>query len=59
MNSNLPQLVVTSEQTAEEAKDYIEFLEKAKMEAEKREKERVKRINRAKETNMSPWASRM
>jgi len=59
MNSKIPELVVTSEQAADEAKDYMEFLEKARKEAEKKEKERLKQIKRARDTNMSPWASRM
>jgi len=59
VNSKVPELVFTSEQTPDEAKDYVEFLEKARKDAERREKERLIQIKRARETTMSPWASRM
>jgi len=45
--------------TTDEARDYADFLEKARKEEEKKEKEQAKKIKRARETNMSPWASRM
>jgi hypothetical protein len=63
MKSKVPELMVTSptdeEKTTDEARDYADFLEKARKEEEKKEKEQAKKIKRARETNMSPWASRM
>ncbi|KAL2062030.1 hypothetical protein VTL71DRAFT_6296 [Oculimacula yallundae] len=40
-------------------KDYNEFLEKARKEAEKQKKEEERKAKKAREVNMSPWASRM
>jgi ATP-dependent protease HslVU (ClpYQ) ATPase subunit len=45
--------------TNDEAKDYEKFLEKARKDAERAEKRKLKEIKAAKEVNMSPWASRM
>lgn len=43
----------------DEAREYRDFLEKARREAEKKEKEMLRSITKARETNMSPWAGRM
>jgi len=48
------------EDTSHDAsKDYEDFLAKAKKEAEKEAKEQAKKAKKAREVNMSPWASRM
>lgn len=41
------------------SKDYKDFLDKARKEAEKEKKEAEKKAKKAREVNMSPWASRM
>jgi hypothetical protein len=43
----------------EGGKDYEEFLEKARKAAERKEKELLRNIMKARETNLSPWAGRM
>lgn len=43
----------------EEDRDYQEFLVKAKRDAELKEKEMLRTIIKARETNLSPWAGRM
>jgi hypothetical protein len=49
--------------TADEERDYQQFLAKAKKDEEKAEKRRLKEIKQAeqhmRQVNMSPWASRM
>jgi len=42
-----------------EENDYKEFLEKARRDAERKEKEMMRSIAKARETNLSPWAGRM
>lgn len=52
-----------SPMSEEEADDYSKFLEKAKKDAEKAEKLKMREIREAerrkREVNMSPWGSRM
>lgn len=43
----------------EEDRDYKEFLEKARREAERKEKDTLRSVLKARETNLSPWAGRM
>ncbi|KUJ08235.1 uncharacterized protein LY89DRAFT_742074 [Mollisia scopiformis] len=43
----------------EETSDYKAFLEKARWDAERKEKETVRSIMKARETNLSPWAGRI
>lgn len=43
----------------DDGKDYQEFLEKARKEAERKEKELLRSIMKKRETNLSPWAGRM
>ncbi|CZT48543.1 uncharacterized protein RSE6_09254 [Rhynchosporium secalis] len=51
---------VTERKSSEDgSKDYNEFLAKARKEAEKEKKEEEKKAKKAREVNMSPWASRM
>ncbi len=47
------------ERTDDEARDYEEFMEKARKEAERAEKKRLREIKMAREVNLSPWGSRM
>lgn len=49
----------TAGRTDEEERDYQQFLDKAKKDAEKQEKKRLREIQAAREVNLSPWASRM
>lgn len=41
------------------AREFQEFLAKAKQDAERKERETARSILRARETNLSPWAGRM
>lgn len=41
------------------AREFQEFLAKAKRDAERKERETARSIMRARETNLSPWAGRM
>jgi len=47
------------QRTDDEERDYQEFLEKARIDAEKEERRRLKELKAAREVNLSPWASRM
>lgn len=47
---------VEENDAADEGRDYREFLEKARREDEETEKERARQVQKARETNMSPWA---
>lgn len=53
------ELGLASGRTDKEERDYQEFLAKAKKEAEKEEKKRLRKIQAARQVNLSPWASRM
>jgi len=43
----------------DEARDYQEFLDKARKDVERAEKKRLREIKAAREVNMSPWARMM
>lgn len=62
-DSKAPSSAVVDSMTTEEADDYEKFLAKARKEAEKLEKKKLKEFEaserRKREVNMSPWASRM
>lgn len=59
-HKSMPQTQETERQSEEDmSRDYKEFLEKARKEAEKEKKEVEKKAKKAREVNMSPWASRM
>jgi hypothetical protein len=47
------------EKSNDEARDYELFLEKARKDAERAEKKKLREIKAAREVNMSPWAGRM
>jgi hypothetical protein len=47
------------QRTDDETRDYEEFLEKARKDAEKAEKKKLREIKAAREVNLSPFASGM
>jgi hypothetical protein len=49
----------TQERSDDEERDYQEFLEKARKDAERAEKKKLREIKAAREVNLSPWGGRM
>jgi len=70
MHSKVPNVLVSAatgtdlspgppERSDDEERDYQEFLEKARRDAEKAEKKKLRELKAAREVNLSPWGNRM